>query len=51
MSKVSGEKMLAKVMEKVARKSLEVAADNRCMYIVHQPVMPEKVKQFRKNKD
>lgn len=35
-------------MEKVARKSVEVAADNRCMYIVHQPPMPEKVKQFKK---
>lgn len=43
--------LLAEVMEKVARKSVEVAADSRCMYIVHQPPIPEKVKQFRKKID
>lgn len=48
MSEIRQENLLANVMEKVARKSVYIAADNRCMYIVHQPPMPEKVKQFKK---
>lgn len=44
------EKMLAaKVMEKVARKSAEMAADSRCMYIYHQPKMPSGLKNLKKD--
>ncbi|RKD30812.1 cyclic lactone autoinducer peptide [Lacrimispora algidixylanolytica] len=38
----------AKFMEKLARKSLEVAAESRCMYIYHQPKMPTDLKKFKK---
>ncbi|GLB24990.1 hypothetical protein LXJ15735_12310 [Lacrimispora xylanolytica] len=38
----------AKFMEKLARKSLELAAESRCMYIYHQPKMPAELKQFKK---
>lgn len=38
----------AKLMEKLARKSLELAAESRCMYIYHQPKMPAELKQFKK---
>jgi cyclic lactone autoinducer peptide len=38
----------AKLMEKLARKSLEVAAESRCMYIYHQPKMPADLKKFKK---
>jgi len=37
------EKCLAKVAKKVAEKM----ADTRCMYIYHQPVMPEELKKER----
>jgi len=40
--------MVAKIMEKVARKSVEIAADSRCMYIYHQPKMPVELKNFKK---
>lgn len=38
----------ATVLEKVARKSVKVAADSRCMYILHQPKQPAGMKEFRK---
>lgn len=38
----------AKFMEKVARKSAEMAADSRCMYIYHQPKMPSGLKDLKK---
>lgn len=40
--------MVAKIMEKVARKSVEMAADSRCMYIYHQPKIPVEFKNFKK---
>jgi cyclic lactone autoinducer peptide len=47
MKKLGVNVVLAKIMEKVARKSVEVVTDNRCMYIFHQPKMPE---NLRRNK-
>lgn len=38
---------VAKVLEKVASKSVKMAADSRCMYIYHQPKQPAGVKEFR----
>lgn len=40
--------MTAKLLETVARKSVEIAADSRCVYIFHQPKQPAGVKKFRK---
>lgn len=37
---------VAKVLEKVASKSVKMAADSRCMYIYHQPKQPAGVKEF-----
>jgi len=37
----------AKFMEQVARKSVELASESRCMYIYHQPKMPD-LKKFKK---
>ena len=37
---------VAKVLEKVASKSVKMAVDSRCMYI-HQPKQPAGVKEFR----
>lgn len=42
------ESMTAKLLEVVARKTVEVAADSRCMYLFHQPIQPEGIKKFRK---
>ncbi|GLB28973.1 hypothetical protein LAD12857_08960 [Lacrimispora amygdalina] len=38
----------AKFMEQVARKSVEMASQSRCMYIYHQPKMPAELKNFKK---
>ncbi|WP_077613069.1 cyclic lactone autoinducer peptide [Clostridium sp. Marseille-P2415] len=40
--------LVAAIMEKVARKSVEMAADSRCMYVLHQPKQPEGVKNLKK---
>jgi len=39
---------LAKIMEKVAHKSVRASVDSRCMYIYHQPRMPEGMDKFKK---
>lgn len=41
-------KVLATLMEMAARKTLESAADSRCMYVLHQPKQPDGVKKFKK---
>jgi cyclic lactone autoinducer peptide len=41
--------LMAKVMEKIARRSVEVAINNRCMYIYHQPQIPENLLKFKNN--
>ena len=38
---------VAKVLEKVASKSVKMAADSMCMYIYHQPKQPAGIKEFR----
>ena len=38
----------ATVLEKVARNSVKMAADSRCMYVLHQQKQPEGMKEFRK---
>ncbi len=38
----------ATLMEKIARKSVEVAADSRCVYVLHQPKQPMGIKEFKK---
>lgn len=38
----------AKLMEKVARKSAQAAADSRCVYIFHQPKQPDGIKNLKK---
>lgn len=38
---------VAKILEKVASKSVKMAADSRCMYIYHQPKQPAGIKEFR----
>ena len=40
--------IVATVLEKVARNSVKMAADSRCMYVLHQPKQPEGMKEFRK---
>lgn len=40
--------LAAALMEKVARKSVEMAADSRCMYVLHQPKQPEGIKNLKK---
>lgn len=34
------------ILEKVARSSVKVAADSRCMYCLHQPKQPTGIKSF-----
>lgn len=46
--KGTNKNMPAKVLEVIARKSVEAAADSRCMYLFHQPKQPEGVKKFKK---
>ncbi len=36
----------AAILEKVARSSVKVAADSRCMYCLHQPKQPTGIKKF-----
>lgn len=38
----------ATILEKVARNSVKMAADSRCMYILHQPKQPAGIREFRK---
>ena len=38
--------LTAKILEKVARGSVKVAADSRCMYCLHQPKQPADIKKF-----
>lgn len=40
--------IVAMVFEKVARNSVKMAADSRCMYVLHQPKQPAGMKEFRK---
>lgn len=40
--------MTARLLEVVARKTVGVAADSRCMYLFHQPKQPEGIKKFTK---
>lgn len=40
--------IVAIVLEKVARNSVKMAADSRCMYVLHQPKQPAGMKEFRK---
>ncbi len=39
---------LAVGIEKIARKSAIIAADSRCMYVLHQPKQPKEIKNIRK---
>ena len=41
-------KNTATILEKVARNSVKMAADSRCMYVLHQPKQPAGMKEFRK---
>ncbi|SFU84128.1 cyclic lactone autoinducer peptide [Butyrivibrio sp. M55] len=34
---------IAKMLREIARKSVKVSSDSRCMYIMHQPKMPSDV--------
>ena len=36
--------VMAIILEKVARNSVKVAADSRCMYCLHQPKQPKGMK-------
>ena len=38
----------AVILEKVARASVKMAADSRCMYVLHQPKQPKDIKEFLK---
>ncbi|MFR4350754.1 MAG: cyclic lactone autoinducer peptide [Roseburia sp.] len=40
--------LAAKLLEKVARKSVQAAVDSRCMYVLHQPKQPENIRKFEK---
>lgn len=40
--------IVAIVLEKVARNSVKMAADSRCMYVLHQPKQPAGMKEFYK---
>lgn len=40
--------LAAKLLEVVARKSVEASANGRCMYILHQPKQPEGAMKFKK---
>lgn len=39
---------VATFMKNVAKKSAQVASDNRCMYILHQPKQPKNLKKLMK---
>lgn len=36
------------ILEKIARNSVKIAADSRCVYCLHQPKQPSGIKQFLK---
>jgi len=40
--------VVAQVMERIAQKSVKMAANSRCMYLYHQPKQPAGVKKFKK---
>lgn len=40
--------MTAKLMEVAARKSAEMAATSRCVYLFHQPKQPNGIKKTKK---
>lgn len=40
--------IIAVGIEKVARKSVQIAADSRCMYVLHQPKQPKGIKDILK---
>ena len=46
--KGAGKNIPAKVMKAVAGKSAQTAADNRCMYIYHQPKQPAGLQRVKK---
>ena len=39
---------MAVVLEKIARNSVKVVADSRCVYCLHQPKQPSGIKEFLK---
>jgi len=43
-----GNEAVARVMETIARKSVKMAVDSRCMYVLHQPKQPKNIKNFIK---
>ena len=45
--KSHGKNATAKLMETVARKSAEIAADSRCVYLFHQPKQPKEIKRVK----
>lgn len=40
--------IVAKLMEVTARKSAEMAANSRCVYLFHQPKQPSGIKTIKK---
>ena len=40
--------LAAKLMEVTARKSAEMAANSRCVYLFHQPKQPSGIKTIKK---
>ncbi len=42
--------VVAKLMEVTARKSAEMAANSRCVYLFHQPKQPSGIKTMKKYK-
>ena len=43
---MNNKEIVAKLIEGVARTTVKVAADSRCMFIYHQPKQPEGLKKF-----
>lgn len=43
-----GNILVARVMENIARKSVKMATESRCMYVLHQPKQPKDIKKFVK---
>ena len=46
MSGSKKKNITATILEKVARNSVKVAADSRCMYCLHQPKQPTGIKKL-----
>lgn len=38
--------IVAKMLERIASKSVKMVANSRCMYIYHQPKQPTGIKEF-----